>query len=138
MPKICKKQIYTINITKESEIDVETGFDYTGDVQTFVAPKTGTYKLETWGAQGGKVEEDNSKINYGGYSTGLIKLWRLILSELKKENINVKIADKQADISGGFILKYGSIEYNLSLDAIIDEKKELLEDKINTILFFEK
>ena len=62
-------KIYTINITKESEIDVETGFDYTGDVQTFVAPKTGTYKLETWGAQG-----YGNKINYGGYSTGLIKL----------------------------------------------------------------
>ena len=62
----------------------------------------------------------------------------LLEAALKKENINVKIADKQADISGGFILTYGSIEYNLSLDAIIDEKKELLEDKINTILFSEK
>lgn len=61
----------------------------------------------------------------------------LLEATLKKENINVKIADNQADISGGFILKYGSIEYNLSIDAIIDEKKELIEDKINTILFSE-
>lgn len=61
----------------------------------------------------------------------------LLEAALKKENINVKIADNQADISGGFILKYGSIEYNLSIDAIIDEKKELIEDKINTILFSE-
>ena len=59
----------------------------------------------------------------------------LLEAALKKENINIKIADNQADISGGFILKYGSIEYNLSIDAIIDEKKELIEDKINTILF---
>lgn len=62
----------------------------------------------------------------------------LLEAELKKEKINVKISDKPADISGGFILKYGSIEYNLSIDAIIDEKKEFLEDKINTILFSEK
>ena len=61
----------------------------------------------------------------------------LLETALKKENINVKISDKQADILGGFILKYGSIEYNLSVDAIIDEKKELLEDKINRILFSE-
>lgn len=61
----------------------------------------------------------------------------LLEAALKKENINIKIADNQADISGGFILKYGSIEYNLSIDAIIDEKKELIEDKINTILFSE-
>lgn len=62
----------------------------------------------------------------------------LLETALKKANINVKISDKRADISGGFILKYGSIEYNLSVDAIIDEKKELLEDKINTILFSQK
>ena len=39
---------------------------------TFTAPQTGTYKLETWGAQGGG---DNTYIGgYGGYSTGTITL----------------------------------------------------------------
>ena len=47
-------------------------YNYTGNVQTYVVPKTGKYKLETWGAQGG----GNSTIKggYGGYSTGEISL----------------------------------------------------------------
>ena len=63
-------------------------FDYTGDEQMFVAPKTGTYKLETWGAQGGSITQslisnygylkDNYSEDlpggYGGYSTGTSKL----------------------------------------------------------------
>ena len=52
-------------------------FDYTGTEQVFTVPKTGTYKLETWGAQGGKsimngVYQDIG--GYGGYSIGFISL----------------------------------------------------------------
>ncbi len=47
-------------------------FDYTGKVQTFTAPADGTYKLETWGAEGG------GNITYyggkGGYSYGNVTL----------------------------------------------------------------
>lgn len=39
------------------------GFNYTGSVQEFTAPKTGRYFLETYGAQGGGS-------NAGGYSSG--------------------------------------------------------------------
>lgn len=48
-------------------------FSYTGDIQTFEAPETGTYKLEVWGAQGGS---GNSLVNggYGGYSVGYVNL----------------------------------------------------------------
>ena len=52
-------------------------FAYTGNVQTFTAPTTGTYKLETWGAQGGdgKTTMDyNQKGGYGGYSKGEVNL----------------------------------------------------------------
>ena len=47
-------------------------FNYTGNEQIFTAPVAGTYKLETWGAQGG----GNTKYigGYGGYSTGYIYL----------------------------------------------------------------
>lgn len=47
-------------------------FNYTGKEQIFTAPVAGTYKLETWGAQGG----GNTKYigGYGGYSTGYIYL----------------------------------------------------------------
>lgn len=48
-------------------------FAYTGSEQTFIVPKTGTYKLETWGAQGGNFD---SKFigGTGGYSIGYLKL----------------------------------------------------------------
>lgn len=52
-------------------------FDYTGSVQTFTAPFSGTYKLETWGAQGGKSIMDGVYQDiggFGGYSSGFINL----------------------------------------------------------------
>ncbi len=54
-------------------------FDYTGGEQTFIVPVSGTYKLETWGAQGGYRDIDiiniKEEVNggLGGYSTGLIE-----------------------------------------------------------------
>ncbi len=50
----------------------EWTFDYTGDEQTFEVPVNGTYKLETWGAEGGKTV--NISGGYGGYSQGIIYL----------------------------------------------------------------
>lgn len=46
-------------------------FNYTGTRQTFVAPVTGKYKLEVWGAQGGADIYAGGK---GGYSVGNITL----------------------------------------------------------------
>ena len=40
-----------------------------------------------------------------------------------------------ADISGGFILKYGSILINCSLDALFKEKEEAFIDYINKAIF---
>ena len=66
-------------------------FDYTGDVQTFTVPYAGTYKLETWGAQGGH-NNSNSNVNYGGYSTGTIllekdKILKVVVGESPTSNI---------------------------------------------------
>ena len=47
-------------------------FDYTGKTVSFKVPKTGYYKLEVWGAQGGGYS--NYIGGYGGYSRGVIKL----------------------------------------------------------------
>ncbi len=47
-------------------------FDYTGSEQTFVAPVSGTYRLETWGAQGGSY--NNYTGGYGAYSIGNVSL----------------------------------------------------------------
>ena len=55
-------------------------FDYTGSEQVFKVPVSGTYKLETWGAQGGTslrngvLYEDSGYGGYGGYSSGEISL----------------------------------------------------------------
>ena len=51
-------------------------FDYTGTIQTFVAPKTGIYKLETWGAQGGNATDgtNTARGGYGSYSVGEVAL----------------------------------------------------------------
>ena len=50
--------------------DIKVDFDYTGGEQTFTVPVSGTYKLETWGAQGGSY---NSYLGgYGSYSSGYV------------------------------------------------------------------
>ena len=64
-----KCNLYFVNYSGQTTFD----FDYTGIEQTFTAPVSGTYRLETWGAQGGShtVEKHGG---YGGYSLGTINL----------------------------------------------------------------
>ena len=57
----------TVNITA----DVYK-FAYTGNIQSFKVLKTGNYKLEIWGAQGGTYQ--TSLGGYGGYSVGTVNL----------------------------------------------------------------
>jgi hypothetical protein len=51
-------------------------FSFTGSVQTFTAPVSGTYTLEAWGAQGGNdpVNPNTSLGGRGGYSKGDVYL----------------------------------------------------------------
>ena len=49
-------------------------YGYTGNVQSFTAPWTGTYQLEAWGAQGGSYSSKSCYGGQGGYSTGQIRL----------------------------------------------------------------
>ena len=50
-------------------------FDSKAEEDTFIVPKTGTYKLEVWGAQGGySYTTKYYPGGYGGYSTGKISL----------------------------------------------------------------
>lgn len=56
---------------------------------------------------------------------------------LKDAGVNARLSKAPAPIKNGFILKYGDIEYNLSLLSVIDDKREALEDKVNSILFAE-
>lgn len=74
-------------------------FAYTGEEQIFTASVAGTYKLETWGAQGGAAK---TKIGgYGGYSSANIYLTR-------NQTIYVYIggagknATSQSSLAGGY------------------------------------
>lgn len=62
--------IYTV-----SEFTSKT-FNKTGNVETFVVPKTGKYKLETWGAQGGNASDgtNTARGGYGSYTVCEIEL----------------------------------------------------------------
>jgi len=71
--------IYTINVTRDEENETqEFKYPYSGNVQTFIAPVTGYYQIECWGASGGRniSWEDKYWSNFGngGYSSGIIKL----------------------------------------------------------------
>lgn len=60
------------------------------------------------------------------------------------ESLNGKLADKgarlslaadTADISGGFVLRYGGIEENCSFAAIVEQHRDSLSDRLGHILF---
>lgn len=49
-------------------------YSYTGGMQSFVVPKTGTYKLSVWGSKGGNTAEGASTGGYGGFACGTVLL----------------------------------------------------------------
>ena len=49
-----------------------TTYEYTGDMQTYIVPATGTYKLSVYGAQGGAGSSSSS--GKGGYAYGNVEL----------------------------------------------------------------
>lgn len=81
--------VYRISIIKEGT-PAKTEYDYscTGQYKTFIAPATGFYKIELWGAQGGNAVGNNSQNcsynrgkaygggcgGFGAYTSGTIKL----------------------------------------------------------------
>lgn len=74
----------TMNYINPKKIPTTTIWDYefTNTEQYFIANKTGTYKLEVWGAQG--ANRNGKTSGFGGYSTG-----RLALQKNEKIYINV-------------------------------------------------
>ena len=49
--------------------------------------------------------------------------------------LDLTLCDTFADIDGGFILKYGDIQINGELSALIHEKRDALTDAVNKALF---
>ena len=63
-------------VKEDENVGKVWNYDYTGGEQTFTTPVSGTYKLETWGAQGTSNPGTSNKTigGYGGYSEGKINL----------------------------------------------------------------
>ena len=56
-------------------------------------------------------------------------------AQLKKAGLNASLSKESVDIDGGFILKNGDIEENMSFSAIISARRDEIEDLINRELF---
>lgn len=54
---------------------------------------------------------------------------------LKEKGAALHISSATRDIDGGFVLTYGGIEENCSIDALFDSAHEALQDKVQEILF---
>ena len=74
-------------------------YDYTGNVQKFIVPIDGTYKLEIWGAQGGGASTTYTG-GYGGYSVGEISL-------KEKEELYIVVGGAGTYCSGGSCTRTG-------------------------------
>ncbi len=61
-----------VNAAPSNKKEVYYYFKFTNDVQTLTIPQSGTYRLETWGAQGGNANSYPG--GYGGYSSGEVYL----------------------------------------------------------------
>ena len=66
------------NITVYAKWPLAYDYDYTGEYEIFVAPKTGWYQFEAWGAQGGaglyQNKLKNNEFGNGAYTSGCIEL----------------------------------------------------------------
>ena len=48
---------------------------------------------------------------------------------------NLRVSEEGRDIENGFVLAYGGIEENCTLQAMFEAKKDELSDKVHQILF---
>lgn len=55
--------------------------------------------------------------------------------QLAKNGINAEVSKTSVDIDGGFILKCGDIEENMSFSSLMSDKRDEIEDLINRTLF---
>ena len=86
------------NYTTMGDYDVNTGiatirYDYTGNVQYFIAPADGEYTLNVAGAQGGDLK--SGKGGYGGESTGKVKL-------KKGDSLRIYVGNKPTGYNSSF------------------------------------
>src|SRR5574344_29681 len=76
-------------------------YDYTGGEQTFTTPCAGTYKLETWGAQGGFYTSSYPG-GYGGYSVGITSITNKKILYINVGGAGVSGLLNSGTVSGGY------------------------------------
>lgn len=74
-----------------------------------------------------------SKLDLDRLPKGFKKSLKESIKDIKGASLT--ISDEDAKINNGFILVYGDIEENCSFDALFNEAKEELQDKVNAFLF---
>ncbi|MDD2503775.1 MAG: V-type ATP synthase subunit E [Clostridia bacterium] len=72
-----------------------------------------------------KQDQDRFPVNFENQLAELIQL----------KGGSLKISAENRPIDGGFVLVYGEIEENCSFEAIFTSKSDILQDKINKLLF---
>lgn len=84
------------------------------------------------------AHKENGKIRLNSldkqrYGQEMVDRLNKVLTQNSKGSLNLD--DKESTEKSGFVMIYGDIEENCSLEAIFSEKRELFEDKINSFLF---
>lgn len=98
----------TMNYINPKKVPATTVWDYeyTGGEQYFIANKTGTYKIEAWGAQGGDAYDNTYELSstggYGGYSTGTINLTKNQNYYINVGGAGIRDDNKIGKIAGGY------------------------------------
>src|SRR5574344_1423858 len=97
-------------------IGQEWNFDYTGSIQSFTVPCTGTYKLEVWGAQGGQINSTYYG-GYGGYSVGNITYNKNLIMYLYIGGHPTNLTSINTSTAGGY---NGGGNSTPSVDAVFE------------------
>lgn len=58
-----------------------------------------------------------------------------VLKIAKSLGGELRISEKTVQIDGGFLLDYGDIVENCSIEALINENREIIEDHLNSLFF---
>ena len=110
-------------------VDEGYNFAYTGSIQTFTAPKTGIYQLETWGAQGGNAEDSENELTarggYGAYAKGEVLL-------VQGETLYIGVGGQNGFNGGGLKIWDGS---EIAIIWSGENNKLTAQINNNTILF---
>ena len=99
------KQYVSSDIAVGDKIKFSYVTDGDNKEQTIKVPKTGYYKLEVWGAQGGTAANGTSYVKtggYGGYSSGIIRLEKGTDLYVNVGGAGSAIAGQALRVDGGY------------------------------------